>query len=136
MSADIYSDLYRDLTTNPDFVNKVCKVLHNIELADKSGNIAEMKQHVQELLMVCEFNASLLVPYFFPRFPEFEPMTLWSRPHAFSMMGLTLLGSLTVQASRQIGKCLEKDSKITIKDSSGERDMTIESLFEEAKKSA
>lgn len=133
MEQAIYSDLYRDLTTNPDFCNKISKILKDIELADRGGNMEAVRQHVQELLIACNFNASLLVPYFFPKFPEFEPMTLWTRPHSFSMMGLTLLGSLVIQASRQIGKCFVNKTKLICKDADNERVMTVEELFEEAK---
>ena len=136
MTSAIYSDLYKDLTTNPDFCNKISKILKDIELADKAGNMEAAKQHVQELLVACNFNASLLVPYFFPRFPEFEPMTLWTRPHSFSMMGLTLLGSLTVQASRQIGKCIEGSTELQVKINGSEKKLTIKELFNRSKKEA
>lgn len=136
MTSAIYSDLYKDLTTNPDFCNKISKILKDIELADRAGNMEAVKQHVQELLVACNFNASLLVPYFFPRFPEFEPMTLWTRPHSFSMMGLTLLGSLTVQASRQIGKCVAADTLLQLKEDDVEETITIKDLFNRCKKEA
>lgn len=136
MTSSIYSDLYKDLTTNPDFCNKISKILKDIELADRAGNMEAAKQHVQELLIACNFNASLLVPYFFPKFPEFEPMTLWTRPHSFSMMGLTLLGSLTVQASRQIGKCLKDDTELQVKVHGTEQVMAIKDLFNRSKKEA
>lgn len=134
MTSSIYSDLYKDLTTNPDFCNKISKILKDIELADKAGNMEAAKQHVQDLLVACNFNASLLVPYFFPRFPEFEPMTLWTRPHSFSMMGLTLLGSLTVQASRQIGKCVDGNTELQVKINGSEKKLTIKELFNRSKK--
>lgn len=135
MSNSIYSDLYKNLTTSPDFCNKTVQILKDIELADKAGNQEAVKQHVQELLELCDYNPSLLVPYFFPRFPEFEPMTLWTRPHAFSMMALTLLGSCTIQASRQCGKCLDKDVTVRarVKGSGVEKDITIGDLFNKAK---
>lgn len=135
MSEPVYSDLYKDLTTNPEFCNKISKILHEIELADKAGNMEAVRQHVQDLLIACNFNASLLVPYFFPRFPEFEPMTLWTRPHSFSMMGLTLLGSLTVQASRQIGKCVDGATKLITRKSGENKDctVTIKDLFLQSK---
>lgn len=136
MTSAIYSDLYKDLTTNPDFCNKISKILKDIELADKAGNMEAAKQHVQDLLVACNFNASLLVPYFFPRFPEFEPMTLWTRPHSFSMMGLTLLGSLTVQASRQIGKCVDGNTELHVKIDDSEKVMSIKDLFNRNKQAA
>lgn len=49
-----------------------------------------------ELLRTCDYNPSLLVPYFFPAFPEDKPMTLWTRPHAMSMMAFVPNGTLTV----------------------------------------
>lgn len=135
MNSEIYSDLYKNLTTNPEFHNKVTAKLKEIELADKAGNSEAAKQHVQELLYICDFNASLLVPFFFPKFPEFEPMTLWSRPHAFSMMALTLLGSCTIQASRQCGKCLDGNTKLTVRERGDKKEQTftMAELFERSK---
>lgn len=89
--------------------------MHDMELAAESGEDDAFRYHMLQLLRLCDYNASLLVPYFFPKFPDDAPMTLWERPHAISMMSFIPNGTLTVQASRQIGKCLAGDTVITIK---------------------
>lgn len=131
-SDNIYFDLYRELTTNVDFINKVSRIMKSIELADKSRDFEAGRYHIHELLKECEFNASLLVPLFFPKYPEFTPMTLWTRPHAFSMMAFTLLGSMTCQASRQVGKCVSGDTVVTVRSKDGTADMSIKELFDES----
>lgn len=125
-------DLYKELTTNVSFINKVSKILKDIELADKSHKYDEGRHHIQELLRVCNYNPSLLVPLFFPKYPEFTPMTLWTRPHAFSMMAFTLLGSMTCQASRQVGKCVSGNTKIKVRCGDTTSDTSLEDLFESA----
>lgn len=70
-----------------------------MQLASKEGKDEEFRHHMHELLRLCDYNASLLVPYFFPKFPDDKPMTLWERPHAISMMSFIPNGTLTVQAS-------------------------------------
>lgn len=131
---NIYFDLYKELTTNVDFINKVSKIMKAIELADKSRDFEAGRYHIHELLKVCEFNASLLVPLFFPKYPEFTPMTLWTRPHSFSMMAFTLLGSMTCQASRQVGKCVSGDTVVTIRTKDGTCDTSVKDLFDESER--
>ena len=46
-------------------------------------------------------------------------MTFWSRPHAFSMMAFIPNGTLTIQASRQIGKCVDGNTYIKTKKEMG-----------------
>lgn len=100
-----------------------------MQLASKEGKDEEFRHHMHELLRLCDYNASLLVPYFFPKFPDDKPMTLWERPHAISMMSFIPNGTLTVQASRQIGKCLDADTKLVTKVSGEEKQLTIAELF-------
>lgn len=108
--------------------------MDGITKAEKAGEAEDMKENMKELLTLCEFNPSLLVPYYFPKFPDQDPMTLWSRPHAFAMMSFTINGSLTIQASRQVGKCVTFDTKIVTKNSDGQiREETMENFFNEAK---
>lgn len=129
---NVYFDLYRELTSNVDFINKITKIMKSIELASKARDFEAGRYHIHELLQACEFNASLLVPLFFPKYPEFTPMTLWTRPHAFSMMAFTLLGSMTCQASRQVGKCVAGNTVVTVRTKDGTQDMSIRDLFDES----
>lgn len=131
MNNDLYSlDLYKALTTNPEFNSKVTKQLKLVQLADAKGDREAVANEIHELLKLCEFNASLLVPYFFPKYPETEPMTLWSRPHAFSMFAMTLLGQTVVKASRQVGKCVGGATKVVTKELG---EISMQDLFEHVK---
>lgn len=67
-----------------------------MKTASDDGNDEEFRAAMLDLLRLCDFNASLLVPYFFPKFPDDKPMTLWERPHAISMMSFIPNGTLTV----------------------------------------
>lgn len=131
METPLQFDLHRELTTNVDFNNKAQRLMSLIAKSEQAGELEDMKGYLKELLTMCEFNPSLLVPYFFPKFPDQDPMTLWSRPHAFSMMAFTPNASLTVNASRQIGKCLSGDT--TVVTNSGIE--TMADIFEQAKQS-
>lgn len=127
----LFFDLQRELTTNVTFVNKIEKIMKDITLTEKEGKIKERNMLMHEALKLCDYNASLFVPYYFPDFARGKPMTLWSRPHSMAMMSMVPNGSLVIQASRQIGKCCDGSTKLTIReDSSGDSaDMTIEDLF-------
>lgn len=130
-----FFDLQRALTTNPEFNNKVQKLMQEIIKAEEAKNKEAMNHYMCELLRLCDYNASLLVPFFFPKFAGNKPMTLWSRPHAFSMMAIGAGNILTVQASRQIGKCLQGATALTTKDCDGKiKEETIGEIFENAKK--
>lgn len=100
-----------------------------MQRASNSGNDDEFRSAMLDLLRLCDFNASLLVPYFFPKYPDDKPMTLWERPHAISMMSFIPNGTLTVQASRQIGKCVAGNTLLQLKINGVEKSMTIEDLF-------
>lgn len=133
MSETVFVDLYKQLTINPEYRNKVEAQMAKVDKADKSGDREGVMHELEELLKLCDYNASLLVPYFFPRYPESSPMTFWNRPHAFSMMAMTLLGSTTIKAGRQVGKCLSGDTEIF----TNHKDIkTIKDLFEKTKENS
>lgn len=67
-----------------------------------------------KLIRLCEFNPSLLMSFFYPDFLDGEAMRLWTRPHAFAMMAMVPNGSITIAASRQIGKCVAGDTEVTV----------------------
>lgn len=134
MKHELFFDLQKELTTNVDFNNKVTALMKNIFKADKEGKTEDVKYNVSELLKLCDFNPSLLVPYFFPNFADSKPMSLLSRPHAIGMMAFIPNGTLVVNASRQIGKCVAGKSKIRVRDANGEREMTMQELFDEENK--
>ena len=111
----IFFDLQRALMNDPDFADEIQKTLVKLLTATSNSDIAQQTKLFTALLKKCDFNPSLFLPYFFPNFSDGEPMTLWKYPHSFSMMALIPNGSLTVCASRQVGKCLHGDTEVTVK---------------------
>lgn len=134
MSDTMFLDLQKEMTTNIDFINKVERIIHAINLADKEGKREEKASHVLDLLKLCEGNPALLTPYFFPNFSRGKPMTLWSRPHAFAMMSMIPTGELTVQASRQVGKCVTGDTLVRCKSGEEDKTITMQDLWDSADK--
>ena len=131
-----FFDLQKAITTDVTFNNKIQKLMHDLTLAEASNDKEAVRNSMLELLRACDYNASLLVPFFFPKFSGSKPMTLWSRPHAFSMMAVGAGNIYTIQASRQIGKCLSGKTKLYCKTQNTEEEITIEDLFNEAKDQA
>jgi hypothetical protein len=134
MSDRMFFDLQKEITTNVDFINKVERIISDIRLAEQSGKKAEKAAHTLELLKACDGNPALLTPFFFPNFSRGKPMTMWSRPHAFAMMSMIPTGELTVQASRQVGKCVTGDTLIRCQDSAGDKTITMQDLWDSAGK--
>lgn len=128
----MFLDLQRELSLSPEFINKVMRVYQDMILADKSGEHMAFRQHMTELLRLCDYNPSLLAPVFFPDFEGGGPMTFWERPHAIAMLSMTPTGTITVQASRQVGKCLSVNALCKCKVDGEEKTMTMGDIFEYA----
>lgn len=128
----LFFDLQKELTTNPAFATRAERQVALVMKAAKEDNKEAAGHEMAKLLRLCDFNPTLLVPYMFPHFPEQDPMSLLSRPHAVSMMALVPNGSLTVQASRQVGKCLSGLTFLKIRTKTVEN-KTISEVFEAAK---
>lgn len=130
-----YFDLQKALTTDPKFIARVERIMKAMLLAEKEGNKTAWRNEVLELLRVCDYNPALLSSYYFPKFIRGKPMTFWSRPHAFAMLAMGANLTLTVQASRQIGKCLSGETVIDVRhdDADRTRSCTLRDLFEETK---
>lgn len=131
--TQMFFDLQKSITTDVKFIEKISKIQTELQKAADAGDDDAFRHYQVLLLRACDYNPSLLVPYFFPKYPNDKPMTFWSRPHAFSMMAFIPNGTLTIQASRQIGKCVDKETKLNCKVSENNRVMTIQELFENAK---
>lgn len=124
-----FFDLQKKLTSDPKFCEDVKILLADIAEAHASGNVEKLKRKNTELLRLCAFNPSLFLPYFFPNFQDGKPMTLWARPHAFAMMAMIPNGSLTIAASRQIGKCVTGDTEVTAVVSGERKKLGMKELF-------
>lgn len=131
----LFFDLQKVLTTNPAFASKAEGMVKKIMAAARAGDKAAMGHEMHQLLLLCDFNATLLIPFFFPHFPDQDPMTLLTRPHAIAMMACVPNGSVTVCASRQIGKCLSGLTFLPLRTAGAEtvENTTISSIFDEAK---
>lgn len=132
----LFFDLQKHLTTDEEFVQKVTDLLNKMQKADKNHNADDFRRYMTELLWLCDFNPSLLTSYFFPKYPGDKPMTLYSRPHAMSMMSFIPNGTLTVQASRQIGKCVGGKTQLNVRVDGTDKILSMEQLFSSVKKKA
>lgn len=133
-SKEKFSDLHKALTQNPDLHRAIQRQVYLIDEADRKGDVEARKTALLNLLRLCDYNLSMLVPYFFPKFIGNKPMSLAARPHSYAMMTTGANLTLTIQASRQVGKCLAGNTKLHCKVDGNEQVMTIEELFEDAKK--
>lgn len=99
-----YLDLSWELQTNSDFSRKIQDGIMRIAEAEKRSKRSELCLALVELLRLCEYNAGLLVPFFFPQYPEEKPLSLFDRPYSFAMFNFQIGGFTVIRASRQIGK--------------------------------
>lgn len=131
-----FFDLQKALTTDVKFIGKIERVLRALQLAEKEGNKEAWRQEALNLLRLCDYNPALFSSYYFPRFYRGKAMNFWSRPHAFSMLALGANLTLTIQASRQVGKCLSGETAIDVRhdDAGRTRSCTLRDLFEETKR--
>lgn len=131
----MFFDLQKSITTDVKFIDKISRIQQEMQKAAEANDDDTFRHYQVLLLRACDYNPSLLVPYFFPKYPNDKPMTFWSRPHAFSMMAFIPNGTLTIQASRQIGKCVSGQTEMTIMDTKTKNKniQTIEDLFNEAR---
>ncbi len=101
-------DLYDKLNTDPGFSKKIGQLVDRLQAVEKhraeiNYGVRKMEA-VRDLLRECNYNPSLLVPYMYPKYPKNKPLSLSSRPFAMSMLNLIVNGTITINASRQVGK--------------------------------
>lgn len=104
-----YFDLEWNARTNPQFNAELSFYINRIQENERlrKTDIKARKQigeDLKALLKHCDYNFGFLTPYFFPRYPKDQPLSLTDRPYSFSMFGFQIGGSTTLRASRQIGK--------------------------------
>lgn len=126
---DIFLDLQRKLTSDPAFSDKARARMAAICDAKRTGDKSAVKHAMLDMLRLCEYNSSLLVPFFFPSYPFNSPMTLWTRPHAMSMMANVPNASITVCTGRQTGKCVTGDTKLECMIDGKRTSLTAKDLF-------
>ncbi len=104
-----YLDVFRELQSNGAFKASVSGLMIDInriegQLVRRPHLAEQLQDRVMELMRVCNYNTGLLVPYFFPKYPKAEPMSLFDRPYAFALFHFQIGGFMILRGSRQIGK--------------------------------
>jgi hypothetical protein len=135
-SSEIFThDLLSEVRRNPQkaaaiqtALARLDKVTSDIQLGKASS--AEVTEAQAALIPLCGFNFGLLIPYYFPRYPLDEPLSLLARPFMFAMTCLAPDSVTTLRAGRQVGKCVVGETTITT-DKLG--DISIAELFDLAK---
>lgn len=103
-----FFDIYHSLKTKIGFQSQVHAIVRDLQTLERRNPTAkvqkEKKSRLLELLRISDFNSGLLVPYFFPRYPDNKPLALSRRPFAFAMYAVIVGGFLVLRGSRQISK--------------------------------
>jgi hypothetical protein len=105
----MFFDLYKHVTSDTVFRSRVETIqrrLSEIEVKNPPNSSKLREEGLYDLLELCHWNPSLLVPYFYPKYPENEPLSLFNRPFAMAMLHMAVNGSVTIRAGRQIAKAL------------------------------
>lgn len=135
-SSEIFSyDLLSDVRKNPKkaavvqtVLERLDKVAHDVAIGKAS--VADLTDAQAAIIPACGFNFGMLIPYYFPRYPLDEPLSLLTRPFMFAMTCLAPDSTMTLRAGRQVGKCVVGATVITT-DKLG--DISIAELFAMAK---
>lgn len=130
---ELFLDLQRKLTSDPVFTDKVKARMAAIQDASRTGDKMAVRRAMLDMLRLCEFNPSLLVPFFFPSYPFNKPMTLWTRPHAMGMLSVMPNATITVCTGRQTGKCCTGDTTVPCRESGEHKTLTLKQIFDKAK---
>lgn len=103
-----FFDIYHALKTKRGYQSQVQAILRDLQTLERRSPTPKVQQEKKKsllnLLRLSDFNSGLLVPYFFPRYPDNQPLSLTRRPFAFSMYAIIVGGFLVLRGSRQISK--------------------------------
>lgn len=102
-----YIDLAWELRTNPQFSNKITRLQEEFKrrALSKSAKEREGKFEVlRDIFRECKYNASLLVPWFFPTFNRGRPLRVGQRPATYALFLFCPGGWVAVRGARQFGK--------------------------------
>lgn len=131
-----FFDLHKHLTLDASFRNKIERAQKKYQQAYKARQVTASREYLADFMRLCHCNPGLLVPHFFPSYPKNKPLSLSSRTFTYAMMGVTPSSSIVFQGSRQVGKCVAGDTKLTTKRADGAvQQETIKNLFDNAKAS-
>jgi len=88
---------------------KVARLAQLEKMTGGTGN-QEIGKVLMDVLRMCDFNAALLVPYFFPAYPKELPLSLSRRPFQAAFMDVQVGGYITAVTGRQSGKCIKHNT--------------------------
>lgn len=113
-------DLYTELQTSPEFVNKLQKLTTALQkldydLGDAAPYNSRTSEIIYDIFKLCQYNVGMLVPYFFPTALKGQPLSLLNRPFAFCLTEMNVGGETTIRASRQIAKCVKSTTLVKIR---------------------
>jgi hypothetical protein len=112
-------DLDHQLKTNEDFRHQIRTLADKLQgLSEKKNtSIKAQKQFddtVLQLLALCKWNISILIPYFFPKFDKGRPLNFRDRPFAVAMFNMAPYMHTVIRGSRQIGKTVSLTARDTL----------------------
>lgn len=130
----IFQDFEHKLRTDPVYYDKVQHAIQAIQNTydyTRAHNSGYNLHHeaIMDYLKLTNFNLSPLLGFYFPKYPGVTPYSLKDFPFAHCYYNLNIgPGAFTVfRSSRQIGKCVAPETKITVRNkTTGEvKTMTI-----------
>lgn len=117
-SSDLFThDLMRSVRRDPKKALEIEKALSRIEMVTRQAKIGkasrdQLAEAQAAILPLCGFNFGLLIPSFFPSYPEDQPLSWLPRPFMFAMTCLAPDSIVTFRSGRQVGKCVDGDTEI------------------------
>jgi hypothetical protein len=102
---------------------------HNAWHSKGSGaqNVAKLNS---QFIRDCGHNYGLLMPFIFPKYPTERPLQFEKRPYMLAMSSMLTPMTLTLNAGRQVGKCVEGDTQLVVRRFGRESNVAIRELFE------
>jgi hypothetical protein len=102
-------DLARRLTTNLEFKeklgNRIARTFEYVgSVKDPLKQEQERQRAAAEIWRECGNNASLLVPWYFPKLIKNKPVDMWRRPFNMVLLYMMVYSHMTFRGSRQTGK--------------------------------
>jgi hypothetical protein len=106
------TDLTGRLRHDPAFFDRLERMVRRMQYLESTPTGSDSKEFQQLFINVlehCDYNAGLLVPYYYPKFAmdsegAWQPMSLLDRPFALAFFEMQVHGTVTVRTGRQVGK--------------------------------
>jgi hypothetical protein len=87
-----------------DFINKRIQIVHAVENKEDTRSRELLQRSILEIVRACDYNFSLLVPYFFPRLIQGRSISTQNRAYSMWLLHIQFIHPIVVRGSRQIGK--------------------------------